>query len=227
MDNFAISCAIKTPVLLGLDSALTLDSILAALIFRESQDPEKSLRDIPLENVDGIWHGSAAFFTSLADASYIELSRRLTVQEMTDDRFAYPAHRGKETPVVDQGRGPYKAVINGYRSIFAERIMWFGRGDLQEVSRLLKNLHTVGKRGNSGYGWVEPPRIQKVDADYSLCMPEPDHPERVRAMRPIPIHLWNGGEVERRMTRFQPPYHSGEKHLCAIPVSQEQFWGRR
>ena len=44
---------------------MTLDALLAALIFDQGGDLEKAHADIPLMNTNGLWHGSAAFFEKI------------------------------------------------------------------------------------------------------------------------------------------------------------------
>ena len=37
---------------------MTLDALLAAIIFDDCGDIDKAHSDIPLKNTDGLWHGS-------------------------------------------------------------------------------------------------------------------------------------------------------------------------
>lgn len=194
MSNFAIQCSLKAPVMMGMDSQLTLDGVLSALLYQESGDPEAAIRDIPLDQVDGIWCGSIAFFSSLVDTDETVLKRGLTISDLTEDRIDYAARKGKNMTFVEQKKGDYMAIINPYRIVHAEYVIWFGRGDQPEVTRLMERLHHVGKKGGLGFGWVGDVRVTEMDEDYSWAMPDPNHQGRHRAMRPIPLTMWDKGK---------------------------------
>lgn len=54
MERFVARVELRTPVLLG--GFLTLDALLAAVLFEQTRDIDRAHGEIPLANTDGMWH---------------------------------------------------------------------------------------------------------------------------------------------------------------------------
>ena len=59
MDRLMITAALASPIIIG-GGYLTLDSLLASILFEELQDVDAAHAAIPLVQSDGVFHASAA-----------------------------------------------------------------------------------------------------------------------------------------------------------------------
>lgn len=210
MDNFKVKVSLATPVIAS--GWLTLDSILAALIYRKTGSIEAAHRDIPLMNTDGLWHGSAAIF-SIPLFGETVIKRGFSMWDLESDMWlTKPTVRRS----VDQKTGPYKASVNHYKTINAPSLSWLGSGDLGAVEALLQGLDSVGKKTGSGYGKISGIELIDVGEDFSIAIDE-------RPMRQVPIEIWRSmghGEPEyTRIETWKPAYFEGEAVECAVPPS--------
>jgi hypothetical protein len=64
MEKFKVTMTLASPVVTG-GGYLTLDALLAALLFDQTGDVEVAHRDIPLAHTNGLWHASAAMVEKL------------------------------------------------------------------------------------------------------------------------------------------------------------------
>ena len=61
MDRFLLTLKMASPVVTG-GGYMTLDALLAAILFDEHGDLERAHSEIPLQCTDGLWHASAAIY---------------------------------------------------------------------------------------------------------------------------------------------------------------------
>lgn len=219
MDNFVVRVTLSSSVIAT--GRLTLDSILAALIYRDTGDIEKAHRDIPLANTDGVWHGSQAFF-NFAPIKSISMKRSLLPGEIEEGKFyfesktKYPYFINQKN--LDDRQANWRAEVDSYQVIEATEAVWFGRGKTEQVKQLLTNLHYIGKKGNQGFGQVNNVDILESDDDYSLVY-------NGQPARPIPTDVWNRLEQRTdhsliRLEAFKPPYFEAENVECVIPYKR-------
>lgn len=127
---------------------------------------------------------------------------------------------GRKRKRVDIGSGFYKnyhmpLVLNSYKEI-----IFYARGDKEEIERLLNSyIHYIGKKGSQGYGQVNKWTVDETTEDWSLWKDN-------RPMRPIPADkskdyieklMKEEKNIEMRQHPTVPPYWREEKELCIMP----------
>lgn len=214
---FLVQIGLRTPVLKGSGSFLTLDAILAAVLFREYGDVERAHQEIPLAQTAGVWHGSAMF--SLGDSGRFGYSFTAALKPSLADRdFPGPwAPPLRELPGrYDTARGDTKYTSETWRGSESERVLFFGCGDLWRVDELLRSLTGIGKKTAQGFGEIASINMTPLAIDFSLCLPDGS------PARPIPALLWPDMEGAESpsidMATWFPPYWKDEHScLCAVP----------
>ncbi|MGC8519778.1 MAG: hypothetical protein ACP5P4_14845 [Steroidobacteraceae bacterium] len=229
---FVLTAELATPLILSVETFLTLDSLLAGVIFESTGSIERALADIPLERTYTVWHGSAVFLESCAIRSMEPFKRGLGMRDIGNgalERLALRRiERGRrrgQLSTIDTVRGPHQTTLSSYLSYLTPRVYWFGCGDIDRVQDLVNGLPAIGKKRRQGYGQVAHIEIEPVETDSSLSMVTAG---TRHAMRPLTLESWE------RLYREQPsaigctrpslPYFTGEAHLCAIPPAREVFW---
>lgn len=230
MENFALRAYLETPVIVR-NGWLTLDGILAALLYRETGSLETAHVGIPLDRKAGVWCGSAAFFEKMAPGNqYCGFQRGLKLDDLDLERCRYLPPGGPRSAFpywIDQARSEasheWRSAIDEYPVVEAESVVWFGRGDISLIEALIgfeeahRKLHAVGSRINHGWGRVRSFEFIPEDDDFSLVMPNG------APARPVPADEWaalSGKEAVLRPERIVPPYWDGEMVLCAVPETR-------
>jgi CRISPR type IV-associated protein Csf3 len=232
---FYVNVGLQTPVVLGQRAYLTLDSVLAALIYADTGDVEAAHRDIPLARTDAVWHGSAAFFDSIMHRSTQPAFKRSIEprEEMWAPAYQTGTGRNSNKPRpqrVDTQRGKYKSDMDHYTGIAASTLRWFGCGDIAAVRDLLDGLRFVGKKSRHGWGQVARIDIDEATEDLSLL-----HAQGAEAqpMRPIPVVLWeqmgqsSQGLLQRTAPVAPPYFDEASSTRCVVPSSRTVPWARR
>lgn len=224
MENFALRVDLETPVIVR-EGWLTLDAILAALLFRETNDLETAHQDIPLDRRAGVWCGSAAFFVGgeIAETT-CRFARSLKLDDLEFGEYLPPRPRSGHPNWIDQARNQdahqWRAMLDLYPSIHAHEAWWFGRGDVSRIEKMMPDLCAIGSRVNHGWGKINSFEIEVIDEDLSLMF-DTEHPAR-----PVPLDAWKaiGGseKASLRHERILPPYWRGDKVVCAVPETREK-----
>ena len=217
--NFVVYAELDAPVIAA--GRLNLDSILAALIYRETQDLDRAHAEIPLARTDGIWHGSSAFF-DLGLSGETGFSRRMSDSEKESAVWFRGGRRMRFSLFVDSQRGKYQNLLDSYSHLSTPAVRWFGRGDIQQVRELVSSMIYVGKKGGSGFGKVSEAGVEVVpiEHDYSMMF-------QGKPARPIPVEMWHAtfgstanGDCRTNMESVTPPYFETEKKLCVVPPTR-------
>lgn len=121
---------------------------------------------------------------------------------------------GKTQPKINISMGRYKnyhmpIVLKAYQTI-----TFYVRGDIEEISRLLKaNINYLGKKGSQGYGQIKQWGFEETNQDSSLFKDN-------KLLRPIPVERFPGIEISQSKRVFPviPPYWRLDNHkLCYMP----------
>jgi CRISPR type IV-associated protein Csf3 len=247
MTSFSVQVTLRTPVVLHPDSYLTLDSVLAAMIYQRTENIGRAHADIPLDRLpSGTWHGSAAFLESAIRQRPAEFKNSIELREQARENFITPEKKlkGRVTPCIDLGRSRwdtaarksgrpnkthYKATMDTYIAFDAEALYWYGRGDIEAVRDLLSDLHHIGKKRRQGYGQIASIDVIAEDIDASLHF---EHRGQVHSMRPIPVDAWTQDldlpirSMPIAMAAAVPPYFTAPLIPCVVPSSRERPWIR-
>lgn len=247
MTNFSVQVMLRSPIVLHPDSYLTLDSVLAAMIYQRTESLERGHADIPLDRLpSGTWHGSAAFLESAIRQQPAEFKNSIELREQARENFVPPEKtvKGRVTPYIDLKRGRwnaaarksgrpnkthYMATMDTYIAFDTETLYWYGRGDIDAIRDLLSDLHHIGKKRHQGYGQIASIDVTPEDIDASLHF---EHGGQIHSMRPIPVEIWTrdlGLTLESMpiaMAAAIPPYFTAPRIPCVVPPSRERPWIR-
>ncbi len=212
MENFIVEARLSTPLIREDDSWLTLDSLLAAAIYRSTDSVEQAHNNIPLEKTGELWHGSIAFPVDprFSDEAFISsLSPHYGDYDL-DTRKQVLRSGGLDGQRVD--RRPL---------VECKEVVWFGRGNPIECRHLLNQLDGIGKKSSYGFGMIESITITPIDIDRSFILPDGS------PARPIPVHYWDCNESNTQMsasdlvtdvTGYKPAYWDTAQHvMCVLP----------
>jgi len=219
--NFAIAFNMQTPIMLG-HPWLALDGILAHLINRElrGQDyytlPSKEVipqtflyhgATMPLAQTKDIFHASVAWL-DCNEASTATIYKRFAEQQCNTIKTKKKA--------IDIARGHFKAYRMVLPYLSASKAIFYVRGNLKEIVRLLSYLPGLGKKVAYGYGAYRSISVEETPENWSLIKDN-------IAMRPIPLNMLEQAS-EQMYLAYRPPYW--DKTLvkpCAPPGSIIKF----
>lgn len=229
---FAVTACLETGVVLSDSAYLTLDALLAAMIFVATDgDVSRAHGDIPLRRTGAVWCGSAAFLDAVARTSFSpafksSLSPR---EEMWLPPNVWQGKVAKKPRLgrVDQKRGRYNATMDQYVAIHADTATWYGRGDLAAVRELLADLRSIGKKFRQGWGRVS--RVEVVEADDDRSLEYVDDAGTRHPMRPIPVTQWGdpSGCLVRGVVPDPPYFDATREVVCVVPSSRVAPWAGR
>lgn len=230
--NFSVMINLATPIVVTPLSYLMLDALLAARIYALTGDVERAHSEIPLDKEAGLWCGSAMFLSDLNRPISVPFKRGLNLRDALDPLYvAMGAGRNSSKPknnqIIDTVRGPYANLIEEYQGYEANYVVWFGRGDINAVENLLKEVRFVGKKHHQGYGSVATRNgliIEEEDENNSIVG---NFGGKKFPMRPIPIKTWDESVPYTfdADVCFQPPYFNPRNAVrCVVPHTKAQFW---
>lgn len=212
MSPFEVRITLRTPGCIRPD--LTLDAVLAAALFRLHGDVERAHREIPLQNTDGVWHGSRVRFLQgeFAQARYVA---RLSHRDFDPAGYSGAENRKGEIR-INIGGGDLSPQVRNL-PVFAGSIAFDACGDAQAVEDLLWQLRGIGKNVRQGWGRVAQIQIHPQERDTSVRDAN-DEP-----CRPVPAELWrrwglDAGRVITDEAGWRPAYwNNANRCLCVLP----------
>lgn len=212
----------KTPAIL--QGHLTLESLLAACVNQETgKMRDEALADVPIESRETpagrLWLASSAMVDGRYKVSEHTVVRGRNFSE-TGPQFYEPNPRARiDQYACEQDKGDFKRLMNVYPLVEASRLVWYAKGDAEEILRLLNTQLWIGKRRASGWGEV---------SDYQ-CLPwEGDTLTDTQGMvrRPLSLeklqHVQGALPAERQRviyTTDEHPSWAAVPCLCAVPPS--------
>ena len=212
MEKLKISFTLQSPLVTN-GGYMTLDALLAALIFEQSGDLEKAHADIPLKNTNGLWHASAAIIEKI-DTEKKGFVANLHAGHDLDPDLVFKNKNGNVHRAVGlTRRQDYGAVFNSYRMSTATEITWYATGDRGQIQLLLSEVEFIGKRRASGFGQVSNLVIEESEIDgVSGLFGEP--------LRPVPVDMFNGDKSSLRAdAAWRPAYwHPLNRTVCYVPA---------
>lgn len=204
---------LNTPALLG--RRLTLDGLLAGVLFSRLQDLDRALAEIPLKRTAGVYHGSAAFLEGQSGVGSFTIGSSLQANRL-DPTMIAPRKNGA-FPAISVAKGEFRNRQTHYVSHTARGVWFGGYGDMSKVEALLREVDGLGAKRSSGWGEVISVEVVEVEDDdplYGIKLKDGT------PARPVPVDVWSqmGGEpAPQGYERFAPPYIHGEAVLCALP----------
>lgn len=211
---FAVRVELSSSIIPG--QRLTLDAILASLIFARTRSVEIAHASIPLRNVMDVWAGSAALIEAPAPIRPVAVIQSLRAQLDISPDTIRPEKRGY--PRIETARGNYRNQMSSYTAYDTKAIWFSGCGDIDKIRWLLEDLDGIGTKRSIGYGKVSRVDVHQTDADRAGLRFTDGTPAR-----PIPIETWEGDsgiDCERALETYSPPYWNGVRVVCALPTHQ-------
>jgi len=193
---------------------MTLDALLAALIFEQTGDLEKAHSEIPLLNTNGLWHGSAAIYEKNDFEKKVFVANLRAMHDLDLDLIAKKSDGSPHKTLGATRRRDFGAVLNKYSMVSAPSISWYALGDKEKIHQLLSDVEFIGKRRASGYGQVKDLQIEEAELDGVVGhFGEP--------LRPVPIDLFNGDKASLKVdASWKPAYWNPvNRAICFVPES--------
>jgi CRISPR type IV-associated protein Csf3 len=208
---FRITLTLATRAMLRAD--MTLDSVLAAAVFRLTGSFEAAHEQLPLKRTDHVWHASTITFLE-GDFDTSRYVCRMSSNDWIGRRFTGAENRKGRISVRVSG-GTYAPQVRAIRN-FIGRVAFDACGDASAVETLVLSLPGIGKNANQGGGRIADVEIEPLAADRSIqaegCI-----------RRPVPEHTWVAwgrsldGQV-RDVCGWRPPYWRVDQHeRCGVP----------
>jgi len=192
---------------------MTLDALLAAILFDSGASVEEAHIRIPLQNTQGLWHGSAAIYETLEVGRQAFVANLRANHDLDPSLVAKNKHGKVHSKISLLRRQQFGAVMNGYSYLVTEAITWYGEGDAVQVEKLLRSVGFIGKRRASGFGEVKAIELTESESD-GVVSPfgEP--------LRPVPQELFTGDKNSiRGDAAWRPAYWRPENRaICYLPA---------
>ena len=190
---------------------LTLDALLAAVLFERSGDVDAAHEAVPLARSGGLFHASAAILEPW-DSRPVSFVANLRADHSLDPDLL-KRERGKVHRKIGRSRRQdFGAVMNRYAAVAAPEAVWYAEGDAEAAKRLLEGVGFIGKRRASGFGEVSRWLFEESDSD-GIAGPfgEP--------LRPVPEEMFSGDTSALKVeAAWRPAYWSPENRaICYAP----------
>lgn len=214
----------KSPAII--QGNLTLESLLAACVHTETgKIRDEALAGVPIESIETpagrIWMASSAMIDGRHKVTQHTIVRGRHFTEVGPE-FYDPNPRARiDQYACEQDKGDFKRLMNVYPLVEASRLVWYAKGDANEILRLLKTQPWIGKRRASGWGEVDGYECQPWSGNGN---PVVDTHGMVR--RPVSLaklaHIQGALPAERQRVIFTTDEHpswAAKPCLCAVPPS--------
>ena len=207
MDRIKVTAHLLAPVVTG-GGYMTLDGLLAALLFDELQDVEAAHAAIPVRQTDGLFHASAAIME--ASRGHVSFIAALRPDHSLDPALILKNKHGQLHRKFDTS---LTNVMNSYALLTAPTMTWYAEGDVDHIRKLLEPVQFIGKRRASGFGRVarwefEPDDLDGIEGPFG----EP--------LRPVPVAMFNGDKSHPVVDAAWRPAYWNPLHrtACFAPV---------
>lgn len=153
--NFVVDVLLETPIIFG-KNGLMGDAALAGIAYREHFDPERAIREIPIETVQGIPQISQAL-------CYVPTSRKRESITMIQSIMRSFDHDPDLADILDKmpprstrtpSQGKLSNLQNTYRLHHVSDVFFIGRGDIDDVRRWMGRTPALGSQTNKGFGQI-------------------------------------------------------------------------
>ena len=212
MDRFAVTLRLGSPLVTG-GGYMTLDALLAAILFDSGSTVEDAHTQIPLQNTKGLWHGSAAIYETVEVGRQAFVANLRANHDLDSDLVAKNKHGKVHSKISLLRRQQFGAVMNGYSYLVTEAVTWYGEGDAVQVEQLLRSVGFIGKRRASGFGEVKAIELTESESDGVVSV-------FGEALRPVPQELFTGDKSSiRGDAAWKPAYWRPENRaICYLPA---------
>ena len=211
MQTFRLVADLKTPIIFN--GELTLDGLLAAVLFDELQDVDRAHSEVPVKCIEGLyWASSAQLEVYHTEPVAFTASLRAD-HDLNHEDFA----KNKAGKLIGGAIGrtrqrDFGNVLNSYRQLHAKSVAWDVTGDRDEIIKLISTVQFIGKRRGSGFGEIAQWRLDTEQSDGL-------YNEANAPVRPIPTHLYDGDKsYPLADAAWKPAYWDiNNRYVCYMP----------
>ena len=207
VDKIKVTAHLSAPIVTG-GGCMTLDGLLAAILFDELQDVATAHAAIPVKSTAGLFHASAAVMEPIERGRIAFIASLRPGHSMDPDHIKKnkhgQLHRKFDTSLTN--------VMNGYRLLTVPTVTWYAEGAADQIRRLLAPVEFIGKRRASGFGRVtqwtfEQDELDGIEGPFG----EP--------LRPVPIDMFKGDKSLPVVdAAWRPAYWRVEhRAACYVP----------
>ncbi len=207
MDKIRVTAHLLSPVVTG-GGYMTLDGLLAAILFDDLQDVEAAHAAIPVKQTNGLYSASGAIMESMKErVSFIASlrpSHSIDPELILKNKHGQ-LHRKFDTSLTN--------VMNSYTMLTAPTVTWYADGDADRITQLITSVQFIGKRRASGFGRVSRWQIEQDDLDgIEGPFGEP--------LRPVPVDMFKGDTTHPVVDAAWRPAYWNPIHrtACYAPV---------
>jgi hypothetical protein len=230
MENFLLSIPLATGLITG--HRLTLDGLLGGIVFKRTGDPAQVLDGLPLARSHGIYHASAALLESPCQISRHIINASFVAEARRDLGFAATTRPdGSKLPRIDGKRGLFRTETSEFAVYETAAVHFLGRGDTEDIRRLLRTVGHIGTKRSHGFGQIarptddaaHPVRLETEAVDQSS--PWFGIFAQGSVLRPVPVRLLPAFGVTPARYRtahetWRNPYRDRQgRETCLVPVA--------
>jgi len=193
----------------ALDFALPLETWSCETSLPPGADARLCLEGTVRDGEDGTRRGHVwGWCASNAVAAWVAEGLRQITKRSPHDEWVRRSDAGR----VETAAGRFKPTRKPVPTRLAHRIVWFARGDLQQVERLLvDHVDAIGKIHNQGLGQVRRWIVEPAEEDWSIFGPDGV------LMRRMPVG-WDGRETPAGFGGIRAPYHHRSRAVPYLPA---------
>ena len=143
MDQLRITAHLSGPLVTG-GGYLTFDALLASATYSLTQDIEQAHNQLPLKQVAGLYHASAAIYEPVAIGAVAIVQAMRPDDLWLDHQWLKKNKRGAVHTKFDNLSDN---ILTTYKTIAAPTMTWYCEGDADRIRVLLAHLPLIGKSG--------------------------------------------------------------------------------
>lgn len=198
-----ITVRLRTPAALYGWPWIMLDGLLAHLAARRRSPDgyrvlpsqrvlplEELVGELPLDRAGPVYRASASFFGD-AEPALFTIYKRFDTKRL--DVFRVRRRR------IETAKGPFRSWRVNLLVMPSRTVVFYARGDPDEIRRLLEALPAVGHKRVAGFGIVDSVTVEETGEDCSLAC-------RGVATRPLPVSMLESYEGRLYVGTYRPPY---------------------
>ena len=178
MDKLRITATLSGPLITG-GGYLTLDALLASAVYGLTQSIDQAHNHLPLKQVDGLYHASAAVYEPLATGKVAIVQSMRPDDVWLDHRWL---KKNKQGAVHTKFSNLSDNILNTYKTLTMPSMTWYCEGDADRIRSLLAHLPMIGKKRACLVT-----RWEVEDGELDGVHGYADEP-----LRPVPVALWDG-----------------------------------
>lgn len=210
MDKLRISLKLKSP-LIHAGGYMTLDALLASVVFDQTADLYTAHSQLPLHHKEGLWFASAVIYESIEHSGFTFVAN-IQAHHWLDHHLVHKKPDGTLQFIGTARKQDFGPVLNNYQMVTTDSVSWYAMGDADKIYRLLKDIEFIGKRRASGFGQVEGLTIEPDELDGVVGpLGEP--------LRPVPVDMFFGDTASIKAdASWRPAYWDlANRAICYVP----------